>query len=52
VIEFPAGNADNAGDNPSKKQTQIMLISVTVPTVERGFLETVFCSMEIAGDKP
>jgi hypothetical protein len=29
-----------------------MLISVTVPTVERGFLETVFCSMEIAGDKP
>jgi hypothetical protein len=25
---------------------------VTVPTVERGFLEVVFCSMEIAGESP
>jgi hypothetical protein len=25
---------------------------VTVPTVERGFLEVVFCSMEMAGDSP
>jgi len=25
---------------------------VTVPTVERGFFEVVFCSMEIAGDSP
>ena len=25
---------------------------MTVPTVERGFFEVVFCSMEIAGDRP
>jgi hypothetical protein len=25
---------------------------VTVPTVERGFFEVVFCSIEIAGDRP
>jgi len=25
---------------------------VTVPTVERGFLEVVFCSIEMAGDSP
>ncbi len=25
---------------------------MTVPTVERGFFEVVFCSMEIAGDSP
>jgi hypothetical protein len=25
---------------------------VTVPTVDRGFDPVVFCSMEIAGDKP
>jgi hypothetical protein len=23
-----------------------------VPTVERGFFDTVFCSIEIAGDRP
>ena len=27
-------------------------MSVTVPTVERGFLEVVFWSMEMAGDRP
>jgi len=26
--------------------------SVTVPTVERGFLLVVFCSMEMAGERP
>jgi hypothetical protein len=25
---------------------------VTVPTVERGLRETVFCSMEMAGERP
>jgi len=25
---------------------------VTVPTVERGFFDVVFCSIEIAGDNP
>ena len=25
---------------------------MTVPTVERGFREVVFCSMEMAGDRP
>jgi hypothetical protein len=25
---------------------------VTVPTVERGFLDVVFCSIAIAGDRP
>jgi hypothetical protein len=25
---------------------------VTVPTVERGFFDTDFCSIEIAGDRP
>jgi hypothetical protein len=25
---------------------------VTVPTVERGLREVVFCSMEIAGERP
>ncbi len=27
-------------------------MSVMVPTVERGLLETVFCSMEITGESP
>ncbi len=34
-----------------EQQAQVVVISVMVPTVDRGLCE-VICSMEIAGDRP
>ena len=34
------------------QQAQVVKISVTVPTVERGLRLVVFCSMAMAGERP